>query len=136
MVAEGYNCFTFASMLMVDNMHDAEPLVDWRTMGINIASRATRPEEWQPVPHGLAEKMAEFKAVCRRIVQLKRELRPRDDVRLLLETLPEFYEKRHIDGCKAGKIRSTSQPKGMVHPARSSGRRALLRVLARRVCRS
>src|SRR5260370_13299220 len=27
MLAEGMNVFTFASMLMVDNMHDAEPLV-------------------------------------------------------------------------------------------------------------
>ena len=38
MVKEGYNCFTFASMLMVDNMHDAEPLIRLaHSWGINIA---------------------------------------------------------------------------------------------------
>jgi len=38
MVKEGYRIFTFASMLMVDNMHDAEPLVRLaHSWGINIA---------------------------------------------------------------------------------------------------
>src|SRR5205814_313624 len=37
MVAAGYNCFTFASMLMVDNMNDAEPLIRLaHRWGINI----------------------------------------------------------------------------------------------------
>src|SRR4051812_47061375 len=37
MVKEGYSCFAFGSMLMVDNMHDAEPLIRLaHAWGVNI----------------------------------------------------------------------------------------------------
>ena len=60
--------------------------------------------------------MSEFKVVCRRIIQLKRELGNVRTSDYFFETLPEFYEKRQIDGCKAGKIMIHVSPKGMVQP--------------------
>src|SRR5437773_11957444 len=67
------------------------------------------------------EKMAEFKAVCSRIIQLKRELGNVMTSDYFFETLPEFYEKRKIDGCQAGKIMIHVTPKGMVQPCAALG---------------
>ncbi|HEY4885332.1 MAG TPA: radical SAM protein [Myxococcales bacterium] len=118
MVASGYNCFTFASMLMVDNMHDAEPLIRLaHAWGINIAFSGYNDLKNGNQSHMVSrEKMAEFKAVCSRIIQLKRELGNVMTSDYFFETLPEFYEKRRIDGCQAGKIMIHVSPKGMVQP--------------------
>lgn len=118
MVAEGTNVFSFASMLMVDNMHDAEPLIllahKW---GINIAFSGYNDLKNGNQKHFVSpEKMAEFKRVCARLVQLKRELKNVLTSDYFFETLPEFYQKRTIDGCRAGKIMIHVTPKGMVQP--------------------
>ena len=118
MVAEGYNCFTFASMLMVDNMHDAEPLVRLaHKWGINIAFSGYNDLKNGNQSHMVSkDKMSEFKAVCRRLIELKRELGNVMTSDYFFQTLPEFYEKRRIDGCQAGKIMIHVTPKGMVQP--------------------
>src|SRR5216684_3570867 len=61
-------------------------------------------------------KMDEFRAVCTRIVELKRELGNVMTSDYFFETLPTFYEQREIGGCKAGKIMIHVTPKGMVQP--------------------
>jgi len=118
MVAEGMNVFTFASMLMVDNMHDAEPPIRLaHKWGINIAFSGYNDLKNGNQKHMVSkEKMAEFKAVCARVIQLKRELGNVMTSDYFFETLPEFYEKRKIDGCEAGKIMIHVTPKGMVQP--------------------
>jgi MoaA/NifB/PqqE/SkfB family radical SAM enzyme len=118
MVAEGYNVFSFASMLMVDNMHDAEPLTrlayKW---GINIAFSGYNDLKNGNQKHFVdTERLAEFKTVCRRLIQLKRELGNIMTSDYFFETLPEFYEKRWLDGCQAGKIMIHVNPQGMVQP--------------------
>ena len=118
MVAEGMNVFTFASMLMVDNMHDAEPLVrlahHW---GINIAFSGYNDLKNGNQNHFVnAAKMAEFKQVCGRIVELKRELGNVLTSDYFFQTLPRFYEEREIKGCRAGKVMIHVTPKGMVQP--------------------
>ncbi len=65
MVKEGYNCFTFASMLMVDNMHDAEPLIRLaHSWGINIAFSGYNDMKNGNQGHFVQrrEKMDEFRA--------------------------------------------------------------------------
>ncbi|TMA29245.1 MAG: radical SAM protein [Deltaproteobacteria bacterium] len=118
MVAEGYNVFTFASMLMVDNMHDAEPLIRLaHKWGINIAFSGYNDLKNGNQAHFVSdEKMDEFRKVCARVVRLKRELGNVMTSDYFFEMLPEFYEKRHIDGCRAGKIMIHVSPKGMVQP--------------------
>jgi len=118
MVAEGTKVFSFASMLMVDNMHDAEPLIRLaHKWGINIAFSGYNDLKNGNQKHMVSsEQMAEFKAVCKRIVKLKRELGNVMTSDYFFETLPEFYEKRKIDGCEAGKIMIHVTPKGMVQP--------------------
>ncbi len=116
---EGYEgVFTFASMLMVDNMHDAEPLVRLaHSWGINIAFSGYNDLKNGNQSHMVSpEKMVEFKKVCARLIQLKRELKNVMTSDYFFETLPEFYEKRKIDGCEAGKIMIHVTPKGMVQP--------------------
>ena len=119
MVKEGYGSnFSFASMLMVDNMHDAEPLIRLaHAWGINIAFSGYNDLKNGNGTHFVApEKMAEFKKVCARIKQLKRELKNVMTSDYFFDTLPEFYEKREIHGCQAGKIMIHVSPKGMVQP--------------------
>ena len=60
--------------------------------------------------------MAEFRKVCARIIELKRELKNVMSSDYFFETLPEFYETREIHGCQAGKIMIHVTPKGMVQP--------------------
>jgi MoaA/NifB/PqqE/SkfB family radical SAM enzyme len=118
MVADGYNVFSLASMLMVDNMHEAEVLIRLaHKWGINIAFSGYNDLKNGNHSHFVgAEKMAELKAVCRRIIELKRELGNVMTSDYFFETLPQFYEKRSLDGCKAGKIMIHVSPKGMVQP--------------------
>lgn len=118
MVREGYPVFTFASMLMVDNMHDAEPLIRLaHSWGINIAFSGYNDMKNGNQAHFVSpEKMEEFRKVCARIIELKRELRNVMTSDYFFQTLPEFYQKREIPGCRAGKIMVHVSPKGMVQP--------------------
>ncbi|MFT3775007.1 MAG: radical SAM protein [Minicystis sp.] len=118
LVKEGLNCFTFASMLMVDNMHEAEPLIrlahQW---GINIAFSGYNDMKNGNQTHFVdAEKMAEFRRVCERIKELKRELKNVMTSDYFFDTLPDFYLKRDLPGCQAGKIMVHVSPNGMVQP--------------------
>jgi len=105
-------------MLMVDNMHDAEPLVRLaHKWGINIAFSGYNDLKNGNQKHFVSrEKMAEFKMVCARLVQLKRELGNIMTSDYFFETLPRFYEEREIKGCRAGKVMIHVTPKGMVQP--------------------
>jgi MoaA/NifB/PqqE/SkfB family radical SAM enzyme len=118
MVKEGMNCFAFASMLMVDNMHDAEPLIRLaHSWGINIAFSGYNDMKNGNQSHFVdPDKMAEFRRVCARIIELKRELKNVMTSDYFFETLPEFYLKREIPGCQAGKIMVHVSPKGLVQP--------------------
>ena len=118
MVKEGMKCFAFASMLMVDNMHDAEPLIRLaHAWGINIAFSGYNDMKNGNQTHFVDEdKMAEFRRVCERIKELKRELGNVMTSDYFFDTLPEFYSKREIGGCQAGKIMVHVSPKGMVQP--------------------
>jgi MoaA/NifB/PqqE/SkfB family radical SAM enzyme len=118
LVREGLNVFTFASMLMVDNMHDAEPLIRLaHSWGINIAFSGYNDMKNGNQAHFVSRaQMDDFRAVCRRIVQLKRELGNVMTSDYFFETLPVFYEKREIEGCRAGKLMIHVSPKGMVQP--------------------
>jgi MoaA/NifB/PqqE/SkfB family radical SAM enzyme len=118
MVKEGMNCFTFASMLMVDNMHDAEPLIRLaHSWGINIAFSGYNDMKNGNQQHFVApEKLAEFKQVCEKIKLLKRQLGNVMTSDYFFDTLPTFYEKREIHGCQAGKIMIHVTPKGEVQP--------------------
>ncbi|MBS2023619.1 MAG: radical SAM protein [Deltaproteobacteria bacterium] len=118
MVKEGHHVFTFASMLMVDNMHDAEPLIRLaHSWGINIAFSGYNDLKNGNQKHFVSpEKMEEFRKVCARIIQLKREYGNVMTSDWFFETLPTFYEKRHLDGCTAGKYMIHVNPKGMVQP--------------------
>jgi MoaA/NifB/PqqE/SkfB family radical SAM enzyme len=60
--------------------------------------------------------MEEFRKVCQRIKQLKRELKNVFTSDYFFDTLPTFYEKREIPNCDAGKIMIHVSPKGMVQP--------------------
>lgn len=118
MVKEGMSCFSFAAMLMVDNMHAAEPLIRLaHSWGINIAFSGYNDMKNGNQDHFVApEKMDEFRRVCQRIKQLKRELGNVLTSDYFFDTLPTFYEKREILGCQAGKIMVHVSPKGMVQP--------------------
>jgi MoaA/NifB/PqqE/SkfB family radical SAM enzyme len=115
---EGINVFTFASMLMVDNMHEAEPLIRLaHSWGINIAFSGYNDLKNGNQAHFVdKDKMEEFRRVCARIKVLKRELGNVMTSDYFFDTLPTFYETRHIDGCTAGKSMIHVSPKGMVQP--------------------
>ncbi len=118
LVKEGYNVFTFASILMLDNMHDAEPLIRLaHSWGINIAFSGYNDMKNGNQAHFVTEeKMQEFRSVCARIMKLKRELNNVITSDYFFQTLPEFYLKRDLPGCKAGKVMIHVTPKGMVQP--------------------
>ncbi len=115
---EGCNVFTFASMLMVDNMHAAEPLIRLaHSWGVNIAFSGYNDLKNGNQTHFVSrDEMEQFREVCRRIVRLKRELGNVMTSDYFFETLPEFYEKRDIPGCKAGQIMIHVSPTGLVQP--------------------
>jgi MoaA/NifB/PqqE/SkfB family radical SAM enzyme len=118
LVKEGLNCFTFSSMLMVDNMHDAEPLIRLaHAWGINIAFSAYNDMKNGNQAHFVSpEKIEEFRRVCGRIKDLKRELRNVMTSDYFFDTLPDFYLNRELPGCQAGKIMIHVSPNGAVQP--------------------
>jgi MoaA/NifB/PqqE/SkfB family radical SAM enzyme len=123
MVKEGINPFTFASMLMIDNMHDAEKLIRLaHSWGINIAFSGYNDMKNGNQIHFVApSKIREFRAVCARIKDLKRELGNIMTSDYFFDTLPDFYVKREIPGCTAGKSMIHVSPKGMVQPCAELG---------------
>ena len=118
MVRDGVGGFALSSMLMLDNMHAAEPLIRLaHRWGVNIAFSGYNDVKNGNQNHFVpADKMAEFKGVCEQIKKLKRELGNVMASDYFFDRLPEFYEKREIPGCRAGQIMVHISPKGMVQP--------------------
>jgi MoaA/NifB/PqqE/SkfB family radical SAM enzyme len=105
-------------MLMLDNMHDAEPLTRLaHSWGINIAFSGYNDLKNGNQAHFVSRaQMDEFRRVCRRMIDLKRELGNIMTSDYFFDTLPDFYEKREISGCQAGRVMIHVTPKGMVQP--------------------
>jgi MoaA/NifB/PqqE/SkfB family radical SAM enzyme len=118
MVRDGYHVFSFASILMLDNMHDAEALIRLaHSWGINVAFSGYNDMKNGNQAHFVTpERMNELRRICRRIIELKRELGNVMTSDYFFQTLPEFYEKRDLPGCRAGKIMIHVSPTGMVQP--------------------
>lgn len=118
MVKDGYRIFTFASMLMVDNMHDAEPLARLaHSWGINIAFSGYNDLKNGNRNHFVSpDKMDEFRRICARLIKVKRELRNVLTSDYFFDTLPKFYATRDMPGCTAGRTMIHISPKGMVQP--------------------
>ena len=118
MVAEGHRCFSLAAMLMVDNMHEAVPLIRLAySWGVNIAFSGYNDLKNGNQDHFVdLARIDELRAVCKRIKQLKRELGNVMTSDYFFDTLPEFYLKREIGGCQAGKIMLHVTPDGRVQP--------------------
>jgi MoaA/NifB/PqqE/SkfB family radical SAM enzyme len=119
----GLNVFTFSSMLMFDNMHDAEKLIRLaHSWGINIAFSAYNDMKNGNQIHFVPpSQRREFERVCQRIKQLKRELGNVMTSDYFFDTLPEFYMKRELPGCRAGQIMIHVTPQGMVQPCAELG---------------
>jgi MoaA/NifB/PqqE/SkfB family radical SAM enzyme len=115
---EGVCFFTLASMLMLDNLHAAEETVQLaHRWGINIAFSAYNDLKNGKQEHFVPkERIDELKQVCGRLKRLKRELGNVMTSDYFFDTLPEFYLKREIPGCRAGKIMIHISPTGMVQP--------------------
>jgi MoaA/NifB/PqqE/SkfB family radical SAM enzyme len=105
-------------MLMVDNMYAAEPLIRLaHSWGINIAFSGYNSVKNGNESHFVSPgQMDEFRAVSRRIIELKRQLGNVMTSDYFFETLPEFYLKKDLPGCQAGKIMIHVSPRGMVQP--------------------
>ncbi|HTP29415.1 MAG TPA: radical SAM protein [Anaeromyxobacteraceae bacterium] len=118
MASESAGIFTIASMLMVDNLRDAESLVHLANCwGVHIAFSGYNDVKNGNQKHFVSEEQVqELRSVCRRLVRLKRDLGNIMTSDYFFETLPEFYEKRELGGCRAGQIMLHVSPTGMVHP--------------------
>jgi MoaA/NifB/PqqE/SkfB family radical SAM enzyme len=123
MVKEGFNPFALASILMLDNMHDAENLVRLaHTWGVNVAfSGYNDMKNGNQIHFVEPSKIHELRAVCARLKRLKRELGNIMTSDYFFDTLPDFYVKREIPGCTAGKTMIHVSPKGMVQPCAELG---------------
>lgn len=118
MAAAGCRAFSLSSMLMVDNMHEAEGLIRLaHRWGVNIAFSGYNDMKNGNGSHFVPpERIHELEAVCRRIIELKRELGNVLTADWFFEKLPEFYVKRDMPGCTAGRGMIHISPKGMVQP--------------------
>jgi MoaA/NifB/PqqE/SkfB family radical SAM enzyme len=118
MAKAGYNVFSFSSMLMLDNMHAAEPLARLaHSWGINIAFSGYNDMKNGNQSHFVSEdQIVEFRKVCDRLKQLKRELGNIMTSDFFFDKLPDFYIQRERPGCQAGKIMIHVSPKGEVQP--------------------
>jgi MoaA/NifB/PqqE/SkfB family radical SAM enzyme len=115
---EGGAIINLSSILMLENMRDAEALVrlshDW---GVHIAFSG-----YNDLKNGngryfpSADQLDELRDVCRRLIQLKRQLRNIASSDYFFETLPEFYAKRELAGCRAGEVMIHVSPRGLVQP--------------------
>ena len=115
---EGGAIITLSSILMVDNMRDAEALVRLaHAWGVHIGFSGYNDmkngnQRHFPSPGELAE----LRAICHRLVALKRELKNVTSSDYFFETLPEFYARRELPGCRAGQNMIHVSPRGMVQP--------------------
>jgi MoaA/NifB/PqqE/SkfB family radical SAM enzyme len=118
MAKEGGAIITLSSMLMVDNMHDAEPLMRLaHAWGVHIGFSGYNDMKNGNQRHfPSAEQLDDLRRVCRRLVEVKRELKNVTSSDYFFETLPDFYAKRQLPGCRAGQIMVHVTPKGMVQP--------------------
>jgi MoaA/NifB/PqqE/SkfB family radical SAM enzyme len=118
MVKEGYKIFTFSSMLMVDNMHEAESLARLaHSWGINIAFSGYNDLKNGNRNHFVSpDRMDEFRRICAHLIKVKRELRNVLTSDYFFDTLPKFYATRDMPGCTAGRTMIHISPKGMVQP--------------------
>jgi MoaA/NifB/PqqE/SkfB family radical SAM enzyme len=118
MAKEGGAIITLSSMLMVDNMRDAEPLMRLaHAWGVHIGFSGyndMKNGNQRHFPSG--EQLEELRRICRRLVEVKRELKNVTSSDYFFERLPEFYAKRQLPGCRAGQIMLHVNPKGMVQP--------------------
>ena len=118
MARQGCGVFAISSMLMADNMRDAEALVRlayaWR---VNIAFSGYNDLKNANSSHFVSPaQLAEFRALCRRLKQLKRDLGNVLTSDYFFDTLPEFYLHRQLPGCNAGKTMIHVSPTGMGQP--------------------
>jgi MoaA/NifB/PqqE/SkfB family radical SAM enzyme len=118
MASQGVGVFNLSAMLMLDNMHEAEGLIrlahDWR---VNVAFSGYNDLKNGNGAHFVPrERLSELRQVCRRILELKRQLRNVMTADWFFETLPDFYDKRDIPGCTAGSGMIHVAPDGMVKP--------------------
>ena len=118
MARENLGIFNLSAMLMKDNMHDAERLIRLaHSWGVNVAFSG-----YNDLKNGNSghipgpEHLDELRAVCKRIIAVKRELRNVLTSDYFFQTLPDFYAKRDIGGCRAGQIMLHVGPGGMVQP--------------------
>jgi len=118
MVAEGLEVFTLASMLMVDNMRDAEPLVRLaHSWGARISFSGYNDLKNGNRQHFVPEdQLAELGRICERLKQLKRELGNVATSDYFFDTLPSFYRTRDLPGCRAGRKHLHVSPLGWVQP--------------------
>jgi MoaA/NifB/PqqE/SkfB family radical SAM enzyme len=105
-------------MLMLDNMHDAEGLIRLaHAWGIHVAFSGYNDLKNGNGTHFVpSERLDELRTVCRRIIQLKRQLGNVMTADYFFETLPDFYAKRDLPGCTAGRGMIHVSPRGMVQP--------------------
>src|SRR5437660_1571585 len=75
MAAEGIRVFNLSAMLMLDNMYDAEALIRLgHKWGVNVAfSGYNDMKNGNGIHFVPKERLDELRAVCRRIIELKRE---------------------------------------------------------------
>ena len=118
MARAGCSVFSLSAMLMLDNMGSAEELVRLaHRWGVNIAFSGYNDLKNGNGAHLVAPRQLDaLRAVCARLLALKRELGNVMTSDYFFETLPLFYERRHIPGCKAGRIMLHVSPRGMVQP--------------------
>jgi MoaA/NifB/PqqE/SkfB family radical SAM enzyme len=114
----GSGVLSLSTILMADTMRDAEALVrlahGW---GTNIAFSGYHDLKSSSSPHFVSEAdLPELRAVCDRLKRLKRELGNLLTSDYFFDTLPDFYLRRHLPGCNAGKNMIHVSPKGMVQP--------------------
>jgi MoaA/NifB/PqqE/SkfB family radical SAM enzyme len=115
---KGSGVFSLSSILMADTMRDAEALARLaHAWGVNIAFSGYHDLKNASSSHFVSEAdLPELRAVCLRLKQLKRELRNILTSDYFFDTLPDFYLRRYLPGCNAGKNMIHVSPKGMVQP--------------------
>jgi MoaA/NifB/PqqE/SkfB family radical SAM enzyme len=85
--------------------------------GINIAFSGYNDMKNGNQSHFVSEdQIGEFRRVCERLKQLKREFGNVLTSDFFFDKLPDFYIQRERPGCQAGKIMIHVSPKGEVQP--------------------
>lgn len=115
---EGCEVFNLASILMLDNLGEAEALCRLaERWGVKIAFSAYNDLKNGNRAHLVSEaRLDELRRVCERLKQLKRSLGNVMTSDYFFDTLPEFYRRGELPGCPAGKAMIHVSPDGMVRP--------------------